>query len=124
LQERLADPSDARKGLRDLLVLVDIQLSLMQVELGRHLAELQTKVLPFIEQYQSLRERCDSAFTALQARASYLEICCLPHRRPHEVVVRRHAESEEFLALHQSLKAMGRAYCRHRVALLRRNNCC
>lgn len=107
-----------RKSIRDLLTLLDIQLSLMHVELGRHLVELEGKVLPFIHEYQSLRKRCDSAFAALQSRATISEVCNLPYRRPHETVVKWYAENEEFFATNKQLKAIGRTYCQYPSALL------
>jgi hypothetical protein len=107
-----------RKSIRDLLALLDIQLSLMHVELGRHLVELEGKVLPFIHEYQTLRKRCDSAFSALQSRATISEVCNLPYQCPHETVVKWYAENEEFFATNKQLKAIGRTYCQYPSALL------
>jgi hypothetical protein len=118
LQKRQSSPDDMRKSIRDLLALLDIQLSLMHVELGRHLAELEAQVLPFIHQYQSLRKQCDSAFSALQSRATISEVCSLPYRRPHEAVVKWYTENEEFFATNQQLKTIGRTYCQYPSALL------
>lgn len=120
LLETHSDPADTCKNIRDLLALVDIQLSLMHVELGRHLMELEANVLPFIHKYESLRKRCDAAFAVLQSRAPISEVCNLPNRRPHEAVMEWYSEHEEFFALHKQQKAIGRSYCQYPSALLNR----
>jgi len=118
LRNHQKDPVQARLNILDILKMVDVQRSLMYIELGWHLSVLEERILPTIRHYQSLNERCLAAFQALQRCSSLTDYVNLPYQQSQEPVLHLRKKYSAALAAYKEYEVLGQTYCANPIPLL------